>query len=154
MIPRSEHVAEKLLESLQEVHRRYNAVGITSIFERAGSIEDFLRIDRVHSHDVVWPLRDVHDPIDHDGIGLPGAESLVLKHPLEPELRDVLRGDLIEPAVEEVPESGLVAGSIRSKISFVDDQAVGRRLLRPDPPLPSWRRNAERQGAVLLRLPV
>jgi predicted amidohydrolase YtcJ len=42
LMPRSTFPAEKLQASLRNVHRHYNAVGITSIFERAGGIDDFL----------------------------------------------------------------------------------------------------------------
>jgi predicted amidohydrolase YtcJ len=41
-IPAPKWPAEELQSSLKNVHRHYNAVGITSIFERAGSINDFL----------------------------------------------------------------------------------------------------------------
>lgn len=42
-IPRPVHSEDEIEASLRNVHRHYNAVGITSIFERAGGIEDFLR---------------------------------------------------------------------------------------------------------------
>jgi predicted amidohydrolase YtcJ len=41
--------AEELQASLRNVHRHYNEVGITSIFERAGGIEDFLLYRKLHS---------------------------------------------------------------------------------------------------------
>lgn len=41
-MPRATHSTEAVLASLQKVHQHYNAVGITSIFERAGGIDDFL----------------------------------------------------------------------------------------------------------------
>lgn len=39
---------EQVQASLQEVHRHYNSVGITSIFERAGGIDDFLLYRKLH----------------------------------------------------------------------------------------------------------
>jgi predicted amidohydrolase YtcJ len=42
LIPRPTFSQEQMKTSLQNVHRHYNAVGITSIFERAGGIDDFL----------------------------------------------------------------------------------------------------------------
>jgi predicted amidohydrolase YtcJ len=41
-MPRPSFPAEKVEASLRNVHRLYNSVGITSIFERAGGIGDFL----------------------------------------------------------------------------------------------------------------
>lgn len=42
LMPRPTFPAEKVETSLRNVHRLYNSVGITSIFERAGGIDDFL----------------------------------------------------------------------------------------------------------------
>lgn len=42
LMPPPTFTSEQLHESLVNVHKHYNAVGITSIFERAGSIDDFL----------------------------------------------------------------------------------------------------------------
>ena len=42
LIGRPEYSPSQVAEALQNVHRHYNSVGITSIFERAGSIDDFL----------------------------------------------------------------------------------------------------------------
>jgi len=41
-IPRATFSAEQVRASLRNVHRKYNSVGITSVFERAGGIDDFL----------------------------------------------------------------------------------------------------------------
>lgn len=41
-IPRTKHAADKVQASLQNVHHHYNMVGITSIFERAGTMDDLL----------------------------------------------------------------------------------------------------------------
>jgi len=49
IIPRPKHSPEEVEVSLRSVHRHYNAVGITSIFERAGGIDDFLRYRKLHS---------------------------------------------------------------------------------------------------------
>ena len=49
IIPRSKHSPEEVQASLRSVHRHYNAVGITSIFERAGGVDDFLRYRKLHS---------------------------------------------------------------------------------------------------------
>lgn len=49
IIPRSKHSPEEVEASLRSVHRHYNAVGITSIFERAGGVDDFLRYRKLHS---------------------------------------------------------------------------------------------------------
>jgi predicted amidohydrolase YtcJ len=42
LIPQQQHAPEQVLTALQDVHRHYNQVGITSIFERAGTLDDFL----------------------------------------------------------------------------------------------------------------
>ncbi len=42
IIPRPTFSAKEIEASLRNVHQHYNAVGITSIFERAGSLDDFL----------------------------------------------------------------------------------------------------------------
>ena len=49
IIPRPKHSPEEVEASLRSVHRHYNAVGITSIFERAGGVDDFLRYRKLHS---------------------------------------------------------------------------------------------------------
>lgn len=49
IIPRPVHSPEEIDASLRNVHRHYNAVGITSIFERAGGIDDFLRYRKLHA---------------------------------------------------------------------------------------------------------
>jgi predicted amidohydrolase YtcJ len=41
-IPRATHSPAQIQASLRNVHQHYNAVGITSVFERAGSMNDFL----------------------------------------------------------------------------------------------------------------
>ncbi|MFP6673729.1 MAG: amidohydrolase [Pirellulaceae bacterium] len=41
-MPRTKHAADKVQASLQNVHHHYNMVGITSIFERAGTMDDLL----------------------------------------------------------------------------------------------------------------
>jgi predicted amidohydrolase YtcJ len=41
-MPRRQHTPDQVQASLRNVHRHYNAVGITSIFERAGNIDDLL----------------------------------------------------------------------------------------------------------------
>ena len=41
-IPPDSHTPVQLRTALKNVHRHYNSVGITSIFERAGSVDDFL----------------------------------------------------------------------------------------------------------------
>ena len=48
-IPPRSHAPEQIRAALQNVHRHYNSVGITSIFERAGSIDDFLLYRELHS---------------------------------------------------------------------------------------------------------
>ncbi|MEO2017088.1 MAG: amidohydrolase [Fuerstiella sp.] len=48
-MPTVSHTPEQLRAALQNVHRHYNSVGITSIFERAGSINDFLLYRELHS---------------------------------------------------------------------------------------------------------
>lgn len=48
-MPRAEYPAEQLRSSLRNVHRHYNSVGITSIFERAGSIDDYLIYRKMHA---------------------------------------------------------------------------------------------------------
>ena len=50
-----------------------------------------LRVDRQH---VVRPLRHVHDAVDDERRGLPGAEHLVRQDPLQLEVLDVRRVDL------------------------------------------------------------
>ncbi|MEX0700687.1 MAG: amidohydrolase [Planctomycetales bacterium] len=40
-IPKPEHSEQEIRAFLEEVHRRYNSVGITSIFERASEIDDY-----------------------------------------------------------------------------------------------------------------
>lgn len=47
-MPRPSFSAERVQASLQNVHQHYNAVGITSIFERAGGIDDFLLYRKLH----------------------------------------------------------------------------------------------------------
>jgi hypothetical protein len=42
LMPRPTYSQDQIQTSLQNVHRHYNSVGITSIFERAGNIDDFL----------------------------------------------------------------------------------------------------------------
>lgn len=49
IIPRPKHSPEEVEASLRSVHRHYNAIGITSIFERAGGVDDFLRYRKLHS---------------------------------------------------------------------------------------------------------
>ncbi|MCH7726025.1 MAG: amidohydrolase [Planctomycetes bacterium] len=51
LMPRAEHTQKELLESLQNVHRHYNAVGITSIFERAANIDTFLLYRKLRDED-------------------------------------------------------------------------------------------------------
>jgi hypothetical protein len=48
-IPRPTYSPAQVQASLRNVHRHYNSVGITSIFERAGSIDDFLLYRKMHS---------------------------------------------------------------------------------------------------------
>ncbi|MEO1979595.1 MAG: amidohydrolase [Fuerstiella sp.] len=48
-MPTGSHTPEQVRAALQNVHRHYNSVGITSIFERAGSINDFLLYRELHS---------------------------------------------------------------------------------------------------------
>ncbi|MCP4782398.1 MAG: amidohydrolase [Fuerstiella sp.] len=48
-MPQVSHTPEQIRAALQNVHRHYNSVGITSIFERAGSIADFLLYRELHS---------------------------------------------------------------------------------------------------------
>jgi predicted amidohydrolase YtcJ len=48
-MPTESYSPEQLRAALQNVHRHYNAVGITSIFERAGSIDDFLLYRELHA---------------------------------------------------------------------------------------------------------
>ena len=49
LITRPTFSAKELQDSLRNVHRHYNRVGITSIFERAGGIEDFLLYRKLHA---------------------------------------------------------------------------------------------------------
>ena len=49
LIPRPQFKTEEVLNSLQNVHQHYNSVGITSIFERAGSMDDFLLYRQLRS---------------------------------------------------------------------------------------------------------
>ncbi|MDP6442937.1 MAG: amidohydrolase [Pirellulaceae bacterium] len=42
LMPRPVHAKEDVVAALRRVHTSYNAVGITSIFERAASMDDFL----------------------------------------------------------------------------------------------------------------
>ena len=49
LIPSESHSREQIQVALQNVHRHYNAVGITSIFERAGGIDDFLQYRELHA---------------------------------------------------------------------------------------------------------
>jgi predicted amidohydrolase YtcJ len=48
-IPSESYTTEQIQTALQNVHRHYNAVGITSIFERAGNIDDFLLYRELHA---------------------------------------------------------------------------------------------------------
>ena len=54
--------------------------------------------DRVERHDVVRPLREVHHAVDHERRGLPVASDRRLIHPLELQVLDVGRRDLVEQA--------------------------------------------------------
>ncbi len=54
-----------------------------------------LGIDR---HHVVGPLGDIHDAIDDQRVGFPGAEHLVLHHPFLFEISDIRGRDLIQRA--------------------------------------------------------
>lgn len=47
-MPRPKLAPEQLHASLQNVHRHYNSVGITSIFERAGGLGDYLLYRKLH----------------------------------------------------------------------------------------------------------
>ena len=47
LMPVVEHPRDELLTALRKVHQHYNAVGITSIFERAGGLDDFLLYRRL-----------------------------------------------------------------------------------------------------------
>ena len=68
------------------------AVGVAELPEHAAG-------DRVERHDVVGALRHVHDAVDDDRARLPGAEHLVLEHPLHLKIGDVRGRDLVEAAV-------------------------------------------------------
>ena len=48
-MPAASHTPEQLRAALKNVHQHYNSVGITSIFERAGSIDDFLLYRELHA---------------------------------------------------------------------------------------------------------
>ena len=47
LIPPRQHAPEQVLTALQDVHQHYNQVGITCIFERAGTLDDFLLYRRL-----------------------------------------------------------------------------------------------------------
>ncbi len=49
LMPRPVFDHARVQESLRNVHQHYNSVGITSIFERAGSMDDFLRYRELRS---------------------------------------------------------------------------------------------------------
>ncbi len=49
LVGRPDFSPQQVQEALQNVHRHYNSVGITSIFERAGSIDDFLLYRKLHA---------------------------------------------------------------------------------------------------------
>ena len=84
---------------------------------------------RVDGHDVVGPLGDVHDPVDDDRVRLPGAEDLVLQHPLRLEVRHVGRRDLRERAVALAGVRAVVGQPVLRLGRGLED-AIGGDLLR------------------------
>ena len=52
-MPRPVFTHAQVQESLRNVHRHYNSVGITSIFERAGNMDDYLRYRELRSQGVL-----------------------------------------------------------------------------------------------------
>ena len=90
----------------------------------------------VHRHHVVGPLRQVHHAVDDQRIRLPGAEHLVLHHPLRLEPRHVGRRDLVERAVALAGVGAVVGEPVAA--------ARGRRR-------PAGRRSPARRGRTTRR---
>ena len=85
---------------------------------------------RVERHDIVGPLREVHDSVHHNGRRLPRARDLVLQNPLQLEILYVGRIDLLQQAVAL---ARIAAGIAQPVLRFVArPQKAIERYLRVD----------------------
>ena len=98
---------ERLLPALEEVHRRYNAVGITSVIERAADLAGYRAYAQLRAQGRPRVRATVTLRVDSDGT-VEGTEAFLRSLPLRPgEGDDLLRVG----ALKIFADGGILAGT-------------------------------------------
>ncbi|PYQ46002.1 MAG: amidohydrolase [Acidobacteria bacterium] len=72
---------DRLLPALEDVHRRYNEVGITSVIERAADLAGYRAYEQLHALGRQWVRATVTLRVDSDGT-VEGTEAFIRSLPL------------------------------------------------------------------------